>query len=65
MGVPGGLRPGLDAPLGFVGADPKPINLIATLRSLAQVGNHREQARNSPRTLPAVPDARINDERLN
>lgn len=42
MGVPGGLRPGLDAPLGFVGANPKPINLVATLRGLAQVDNHRE-----------------------
>ena len=30
MGVPNGLRPGLNAPLGFVGADTKPMNLIAS-----------------------------------
>ena len=53
MVVPGGLRPVLDAPLGFVGANPKSINLVATLRSLAQAGNHREQASISPRILPA------------
>ena len=29
MVVPGGLHPGLDAHLGFVGADPKPINFVA------------------------------------
>ena len=65
MVVPGGLRLGLTAPLGFVGAKPKPIKLVPTLRGLARLGNHRDRARSSPRTLAAAPDARINDGHLN
>ena len=80
MGVPDGLRPGLDMPLGFVGTDPKPMNLVASSVVwqrqvvtangqafhqgsclLAAIFNTRTQGSG----LPAVPDARINDERFN
>ena len=80
MVVPGGLRPGLNAPLGFVGADPKPMNLIASSvvwqRQVVTVNRqefHQESCllaaifntRTQGSGPPAVPDARINDERLN
>ena len=80
MVVPGGLRPVLDAPLGFVGADPKPINLAASSvvwqRQVVTVNRqafHQESCllaaifntRTQGSGPPAVPDARINDERLN
>jgi hypothetical protein len=80
MVLPGGLRPGLNAPLGFVGTDPKPMNLgassvvwqrqVVTVSGqafhqgsclLAAIFNTRTQGSGPP----AVPDARINDERFN
>lgn len=80
MGVPDGLRPGLDTPLGFVGADPKPMDLIASsVVWQSQIVTVNGQAFHQGSCLlaaifntstqssgpPAVPDARINDGRFN